>query len=127
MKGRLNKLEKGWVVEYIFPGPPFVGELPILISDKISPKDVDTFVVGDEVEFEIIQMWVVENDQEFEKEFALVKPTLDEQEDEEYNYWKERCLAAEKFIDLTPCDPDIYDDQLIAHNEWVAIKNKQTN
>jgi hypothetical protein len=32
MKGRLNKLAKGWVVEYILPGPPFVGELPILIK-----------------------------------------------------------------------------------------------
>ena len=40
---------------------------------------------------------------------------------------KERCLAAEKFIDLSPCDLDIYNDQLIDYNEWVTIKKKQTN
>jgi hypothetical protein len=34
------------------------------------------------------------------------------------NYWKERCLAAEKYIDLSPCDSDIYEDQLTAYYEW---------
>ena len=52
---------------------------------------------------------------------------LEEKVEEPYNYWKERCLAAEKFIDLSPCDPDIHGDQWIAHNEWEKIKSKQTN
>jgi hypothetical protein len=33
-------------------------------------------------------------------------------------YWKKRCLAAEKFIDESPCDPDIYKEQLEAYNIW---------
>ena len=125
MKGRINKLSRGWVVEYVFPGPPFVGELPLLMSNKTVPNGLEPFVIGGEVEFEIIQMWVVDGDQEFEKEFALAKPTLDEKE-EEYGYWEGRCLAAEKFIDLSPCDPDIHGDQWMAYNEWNKIKNKES-
>jgi hypothetical protein len=121
MKGRLNKLAKGWVVEYILPGPPFVGELPILING-----DTESFSSGDEVSFNIIEQWEVGDfDMEGMVEYAEIVPEV--KEEEPYDYWKERCLAAEKFIDLSPCDPDIYDDQLIAHNEWVTIKNKQTN
>jgi hypothetical protein len=57
-------------------------------------------------------------------EYAKIVPEV--KEEEPYNYWKERCLAAEKFIDLSPCDPDIYPDQLIAYGEWETIKKKRT-
>ena len=126
MKGRLNKLAKGWVVEYILPGPPFVGELPLLMDETTFQKDRELFVVGSEVSFEIVFQWEVGDfDMEDMVEYAKIVPEV--KEEEPYDYWKERCLAAEKFIDLSPCDPDIYDDQLIAHGEWVTIKNKQTN
>ena len=127
MKGRLNKLAKGWVVEYILPGPPFVGELPLLMDETTFPKDRELFVVGSEnVSFKIVEQWEVGDfDMEGIVEYAEIVPEV--KEEEPYDYWKERCLAAEKFIDLSPCDPDIYDDQLIAHGEWVTIKNKQTN
>lgn len=40
-------------------------------------------------------------------------------------YWKERCLLAEKYIELSPCDPDTHDDQLIAYREWMDFKNEE--
>lgn len=40
-------------------------------------------------------------------------------------YWKKRCLAAEKFINESPCDPDIYPEQIEAYNNWQQIKNKK--
>lgn len=39
--------------------------------------------------------------------------------------WKERCEAAEAYIKETPCDPDIYPDQIAAWMKWQDIKNKQ--
>lgn len=41
-------------------------------------------------------------------------------------YWKQRCLLAEKYIDESPCDPDIYDNQMKAYREWQDFKNDQT-
>jgi len=126
MKGRLNKLSKGWVVEYVLPGPPFVGELPLLMDKETLLKNGELLVAGGEVSFEIIeQLEVGYFDMEGMVEYAKIVP--EDKVDEPYNYWKERCLAAEKFIDLTPCDPDIYDDQLIAHGEWIKLINKETN
>jgi hypothetical protein len=126
MKGRLNKLAKGWVVEYILPGPPFVGELPLLMDETTFPTDRELFVVGSEVSFEIIEQWEVGDfDMEGMVEYAKIVPEV--KEEEPYNYWKERCLAAEKFINLSPCDPDIYPDQLIAHNEWIKFVNTNNN
>jgi len=126
MKGRLNKLSKGWVVEYVLPGPPFVGELPLLMDEETLLKNGELLVAGGEVSFEIIeQLEVGYFDMEGMVEYAKIVP--EDKVDEPYNYWKERCLAAEKFIDLTPCDPDIYDDQLIAHGEWIKLINKETN
>ena len=123
MKGRLNKLAKGWVVEYVLPGPPFVGELPLLM-DKETLTDDTSLIVGSEVSFEIIEQWEVGDfDMEGIVEYGKIVP--EEKVEEPYNYWKERCLAAEKFIDLSPCDPDIYPDQLIAHNEWIELVNKE--
>jgi hypothetical protein len=39
------------------------------------------------------------------------------------DYWKQRCLAAEKFIKESPCDPDIHEDQIIAYKQWQDIVN----
>lgn len=126
MKGRLNKLSRGWVVEYVFPGPPFVGELPLLMDETTFPTDRELLVVGSEVNFEISNQWYVnEHDMETMREYGKLIPEVEEEEP--YDYWKERCLAAEKFVDLSPCDPDIHGDQLIAHNEWIKIINKKTN
>lgn len=41
-------------------------------------------------------------------------------------YWKRRCLAAEKFIEESPCDPDITMTQVAAHSEWQSIKQSPT-
>ena len=41
------------------------------------------------------------------------------------SYWKKRCLAAEKYISESPCDPDIYDSQLKAYHRWQKIKGEQ--
>ena len=41
-----------------------------------------------------------------------IKPKFD------WEYWKNRCLAAEHFIEESPCDPDIYPQQIEAYNEW---------
>jgi hypothetical protein len=123
MKGRLNKLQKGWVVEYVLAGPPFVGELPLLMDEETLTDDT-SLIVGSEVSFEMVFQWEVGDfDMEDMVEYAKIVPEV--KEEEPYDYWKERCLAAEKFIDLSPCDPDIYDDQLIAHGEWVELVNKQ--
>jgi len=37
-------------------------------------------------------------------------------------YWKKRCILAEKFIEKTPCDPDIYPEQFEAFEEWQKLK-----
>ena len=37
-------------------------------------------------------------------------------------YWKTRCLLAEKYIEESPCDPDIYDEQLKAYSVWMDFK-----
>jgi len=119
MKGRLNKLSRGWVVEYVFPGPPFVGELPLLMDDNC-----ELLVSGDEVNFEVSnKCYSDEYDMETMREYARIIPEVEEEEP--YNYWKERCLAAEKFVDLSSCDPDIHGDRWFAYNEWEKIKNKK--
>ena len=59
MKGRLNKLSKGWVVEYVLPGPPFVGELPLLMDEETLLNNGELLVAGGEVNFEIIEQWEV--------------------------------------------------------------------
>lgn len=124
MKGRLNKLQKGWVVEYVLAGPPFVGELPLLMDEETLTDDT-SLIVGSEVNFEVSNQWYSdEYDMETMREYARIIPEVEEEEP--YNYWKERCLAAEKFIDLLP-DMDIQGDRWIAHNKWIKLINKQTN
>lgn len=39
------------------------------------------------------------------------------------DYWKTRCELAEKYIEETPCDPDIYEEQIVAYNSWGEFKN----
>jgi len=41
------------------------------------------------------------------------------------DYWKERCFAAEKFIEESPCDYDIYPEQYEAYIKWISLKNKE--
>jgi hypothetical protein len=126
MRGKLSKSRDRWIVEYLIPQPPFVLDLPLLMDESTFPKDRSKFIDGCNVEFKIVEQWEVGNfDMEGMVEYAEIVPEV--KVEEPYDYWKERCLAAEKFIDLSPCDLDIYDDQLIAHGEWVTIKNKQTN
>jgi len=38
-------------------------------------------------------------------------------------WWMYRCLCAEKYIELSPCDPDIKPEQMKAYEEWKAVKN----
>ena len=43
-------------------------------------------------------------------------------------YWEKRCKLAENFIDKSPCDPDITNDQMRAFEEWqsfVQLENKE--
>lgn len=45
---------------------------------------------------------------------------------DELSYWKSICLAAEKYIEESPCDPDITTDQIIAYDAWLKIvKNEK--
>jgi len=49
----------------------------------------------------------------YQAQFAKpIKPKFD------WEYWKHRCLAAEQFIEESPCDPDIYPEQIESYNEW---------
>ena len=34
------------------------------------------------------------------------------------DYWSERCKHAENIWEKSPCDPDINDEQIEAHNEY---------
>lgn len=44
--------------------------------------------------------------------------------EEEAVYWQERCLLAEDYISESPCDPDIYEDQLKAYWLWMDFKKE---
>lgn len=41
------------------------------------------------------------------------------------NYWKRRCEAAEKYINESPCDPDITPAQEAAYDAWQEIVKQQ--
>lgn len=36
-------------------------------------------------------------------------------------YWKHRCEAVEDFVRKSPCDPDIYEDQIKAYAYWKKL------
>lgn len=40
------------------------------------------------------------------------------------NYWRNRCIAAELFIKESPCDPDITQGQIAAHDIWQELNHK---
>jgi len=44
--------------------------------------------------------------------------------EKELEYWKERCLAAELYIEESPCDPDIRVQQLEAYWAWREIARR---
>lgn len=41
------------------------------------------------------------------------------------DYWKRRALAAEKYIAKSPCDPDIYEEQMVAYRQWQSIVKEE--
>lgn len=42
---------------------------------------------------------------------------------EQLAYWVERCKRAEKFIEESPCDPDINPEQMVAYQKWNRSKD----
>ena len=40
------------------------------------------------------------------------------------DYWKQRCLLAEKCLEESPCDPDITLEQIQAHNNYNIFLDK---
>lgn len=40
------------------------------------------------------------------------------------DYWKQRCLLAEKCLEESPCDPDITLEQIQAHNDYNIFLDK---
>ena len=43
------------------------------------------------------------------------------------NYWKQRCLLAEKCMEESPCDPDMTTAQIEAHKEYNEFLSNQKN
>lgn len=41
---------------------------------------------------------------------------------DELEYWKQRCLLAEDFINESPDDPDVTENQLKAYTKWLDFK-----
>lgn len=44
----------------------------------------------------------------------------------EEDYWKQRCLLAEKFIEESPCDPDITHAQMDAYKAYNEFLNTKS-
>lgn len=40
-------------------------------------------------------------------------------------YWKKRCELAENYIELSPCDYDVHEEQYAAYNKWLNFKNNE--
>lgn len=129
MKGILeNKGLIGWYITYSELVDPGINEQREL---QLHPKATDGWSITERenffkkfvnklVEFEIVSETIKGEFSAmgggytyFEIPFAKpIKPKFD------WEYWKHRCLAAEKFIEESPCDPDIYPSQMDAYNEW---------
>jgi len=43
---------------------------------------------------------------------------------QEKDYWKARCVLAEKFIKESPCDPDVTTEQWKAYMDWQYYKDR---
>jgi hypothetical protein len=109
MKGVIKNTTNGWVIE-IDPERQL----------SLHPNSTDGWSIVERVWF-FREM----DNQEIEGEiidnmFKPFKPIMD------WQYWKNRCLAAEKYIELTPCDSDIYEDQNMAYYNWITlVKNER--
>jgi len=44
--------------------------------------------------------------------------------DDIFNYWKQRCLLAERYLEESPCDPDITIEQHKAWNAYIEFINQ---
>ena len=90
-------------------------------TNKITEKEVDD---DEQLRFTLLDM------QNFAKKYAeAITVTHSCKSDSELfpNKWKERCLLAENYINETPCDPDIYQEQLEAWSEWITYKQSMEN
>jgi hypothetical protein len=65
----------------------------------------------------------IQKEWEETKSLDLPGPTVEEFLNPEL-YWKERCLAAELYIEESPCDHDIRVQQLEAYKAWREIVKK---
>lgn len=77
---------------------------PILRSHKLSPKKREELII-DLIDF-------VEKDRAKQLILSGVSGSADA------DYWSERCKHAENIWEKSPCDPDITDEQIEAHNEY---------
>jgi hypothetical protein len=70
---------------------------------------------------------LVENACDSELDYLDYNKEIKELMSSNNDYWKKRCELAEDYISKTPCDPDIYDDQLNSYKNWMEIKNNELN
>ena len=130
MKGILKYTPVGWYVNYnelVEPGINQPRELllhpnategwSVIERENFYKKFVNTLI-----DFEIVNETVIDEfssmggNTHYQAKFAYpIKPKFD------WEYWKHRCLAAERFIEESPCDPDIYPEQMDAYNEWQKL------
>ena len=128
MKGILKNTNRSWFVWYDKPDDEVdteYNELPLHIKStegwsiteredffkKMVDKPIDFEIVSETIQGEFSAMGGGYS--HYQVQFAKpIKPKFD------WEYWKHRCLAAENFIEESPCDPDIYPKQIEAYNEW---------
>jgi len=62
------------------------------------------------------------------EEYAALKAIKNDAQLSNEEYWKQRCLLAEKCLEESPCDPDMTRDQIKAHseyNDFIKLYGKQ--
>ena len=128
MKGTLKYTPVGWYVKYgelVDPGIEDMRELQLHPNatkgwSVIERENFFKKFVNKLIKFEIVSETIRGEFSamgggytHYQVQFAKpIKPKFD------WEYWKHRCLAAEQFIEESPCDPDIYPKQIEAYNEW---------
>ena len=131
MKGTLKYTPVGWYVNYgelVDPGIEDMRELQLHpnATEGWSVIERENFFkkfINKTIEFEIVNETVKGEFSSmgggythYQVQFAKpIKPKFD------WEYWKHRCLAAERFIEESPCDLDIYPEQMDAYNEWQKL------
>jgi len=60
-----------------------------------------------------------------ESENAELRERLNTPRTDADGYWQKRCELAEKFIEESPCDPDITGEQWAAWSEYQQFRNKE--